>query len=97
MMHYKLVAMDDFSSIYSWKEKWELKHEDNIECLKKIASIQSTIVKKIEESSNTIKGKDCVIVGLRGEVYEITMLENWLSLMSTLEEVQKPPRSDGFI
>ena len=49
LMHYKLVAMEDYSSIYIWKEKCELKHEDNIECLKNIASLQSAIVKQIQE------------------------------------------------
>jgi hypothetical protein len=72
MMHYKLVAMEDYSSIYIWKEKCELKHTDNIEFLKNIASMESVIVKQIEESSNTINKKDDVIVGLCSEVSEIT-------------------------
>jgi hypothetical protein len=41
MIHYKLVSMEYSSSIYSWKEKCELKHDDNIDCLKKIAILQS--------------------------------------------------------
>jgi hypothetical protein len=68
MMHYKLVAMEDSSSIYNWKEKCELKHIDNIECLKNIANLQNAIVKQIQESRNKIQGKDHVIVGLKSEV-----------------------------
>jgi len=30
MMHYKIVEMEDSSSIYSWKERHELNNEDNI-------------------------------------------------------------------
>jgi hypothetical protein len=64
MIHYKLVVMEDSSYIYGWKKKCELNHKDNIECLKNIATLQSPNVKKIEESSNTMKEKDHVIVGL---------------------------------
>jgi hypothetical protein len=51
MMQYKLVAMEDSSSIYNWKEKCELKDKDIIECMKKIAVLQSTIVQQAQESN----------------------------------------------
>jgi hypothetical protein len=45
---------------------------DNIECLNKIANMQTKIVKQIQESRSTMHAKDCVIVGLQGEVSDIT-------------------------
>jgi hypothetical protein len=71
MMHYKHDAKEYSSSLNNWKEKCELKDKDIIECMKNIASLQSTIVKQAQESNSAIKGKDHVIDGLQSEVSKI--------------------------
>lgn len=40
MIHSKQVAMEDSSSIYIWKEKYELKEKDIVECMKKTAVLE---------------------------------------------------------
>jgi len=68
MMHYKIISMEDSSSVYTWKEKYEIQHIVNMECLKKIGNMEIAIERQIQESRSIIEGKYHIIVGLKSEV-----------------------------
>ena len=63
MLQYKQVAMEDYSFIYSWKEKCELKDKVN-----DIATLQSTIVWLKHQSKKGTNNKDRIIDELGSEV-----------------------------
>ena len=84
MLHYKQAVMEDYSSIYKWKEKCELKEKDILECMKEISVLQSTIVRLTQQSKKEINNKDQIIDELGNEVSRFR--EEYLREIDALSE-----------
>lgn len=60
--------MDDSSSTYRWKSKYELKEKEIVECMKKIAVLESKFVQQAHKSVKEINAKDKIINELHNQL-----------------------------